>query len=160
MTTAGARLQALAGTSGTAGALLLMIGAGATAGSALVDYSGLATGTAAQHLLADNARTAKVGGDDVPRHTGWNKAAWKKKQKREEAITETIESTYRKLIGVEPAPVVVAELKAEIRKTPEIAQIDYTQEMRLIEWLSAQIDQVRQRHLDELDDEEAILLLL
>jgi len=101
----------------------------------------------------------KAGGDDAF-HPGWNKAAWKKKQKREEAITETIEATYRKLIGVEPAPVVVAGLKAEIRKTPEVAHIDYTQEMRLIEWLSAQIAQVKQQHLDELDDEETLLLLL
>ncbi|OGT06109.1 MAG: hypothetical protein A2143_09280 [Gallionellales bacterium RBG_16_57_15] len=30
-----------------------MIGSGATAGAALVDYSGLTTGTAAEHLLVD-----------------------------------------------------------------------------------------------------------
>ncbi len=51
--TAGERLKLLAGASGTAGALLLVIGAGATAGEALVNYSGLPTGTAAQHLLTD-----------------------------------------------------------------------------------------------------------
>ncbi len=53
--TAGERLHQLAGISGTAAALLLAIGAGATTGAALVDYSGLATGTAAEHLLAEQA---------------------------------------------------------------------------------------------------------
>ena len=53
--TAGDRLHQLAGISGTAAALLLAIGAGATTGAALVDYSGLATGTAAEHLLAEHA---------------------------------------------------------------------------------------------------------
>lgn len=52
--TAGERLRALAGQAGAAGALLLMIGSGASSGAALVDYSGLATGTAADHLLADH----------------------------------------------------------------------------------------------------------
>ena len=51
--TAAERLVALAGQAGTAGALLLLIGAGATAGAALVNYSGLASGTAAEHLLVD-----------------------------------------------------------------------------------------------------------
>lgn len=50
MTTAGARLAQLAGISGAAGVLLLAIGSGATAGAALVNYSGLPSATAAQHL--------------------------------------------------------------------------------------------------------------
>ena len=53
--TAGERLAALAGATGTAAALLLAIGTGATAGAALVDYSGLASATAAEHLLAGQA---------------------------------------------------------------------------------------------------------
>jgi hypothetical protein len=53
MTTAAERLVALAGTTGTAGALLLLIGSGATAGAALVNYSGLASATASVHLLTD-----------------------------------------------------------------------------------------------------------
>jgi len=52
---AGDRLRALAGQGGPAGALLLMIGSGATAGAALVSYSGLLTGSAAEHLLAERA---------------------------------------------------------------------------------------------------------
>lgn len=53
--TAGDRLVALAGASGTAGTLLLLIGSGATAGAALVNYSGLPTATAAVHLMTDRA---------------------------------------------------------------------------------------------------------
>lgn len=53
MTTAAERLALLAGTSGAAGVLLLTIGTGATAAEALVDYSGLPTATAAEHLLVD-----------------------------------------------------------------------------------------------------------
>jgi hypothetical protein len=56
MTTAGERLRQLAGTDGAAGALLLMIGSGATAGAALVDYSGLPIGSAAEHLMKDMAQ--------------------------------------------------------------------------------------------------------
>jgi hypothetical protein len=56
MITAGARLRQLAGTDGAAGALLLMIGSGATAGAALVDYSGLPIGSAAEHLMVDRAQ--------------------------------------------------------------------------------------------------------
>jgi hypothetical protein len=61
MTTSGARLRALAGQDGPAGVLLLMIGSGATAGAALVAYSGLATGSAATHLLADRASSPAPG---------------------------------------------------------------------------------------------------
>lgn len=53
--TAGEQLASLAGTTGAAAALLLAIGAGATTGAALVDYSGLSSATAAQHLLAAHA---------------------------------------------------------------------------------------------------------
>lgn len=48
--TAGERLVALAGHGGTAAALLLAIAQGATTGNALVNYSGLPTATASQHL--------------------------------------------------------------------------------------------------------------
>lgn len=59
MATAGERLAALAGVTGTAAALLLAIGSGATTGAALVDYSGLPSATAAEHLLASGAPQAE-----------------------------------------------------------------------------------------------------
>lgn len=71
--TAGERLRALAGAGGSAAALLLLIGAGATAGEALRDYSGLASATAAGHLLAEvvpaQAPTSE-GGNPLPRRHG------------------------------------------------------------------------------------------
>jgi hypothetical protein len=56
MTTAGARLRSLAGRDGPTGALLLMISSGATAGAALVSYSGLPVGSASDHLMVDRAQ--------------------------------------------------------------------------------------------------------
>jgi len=64
-------------------------------------------------------------------------------------------------MGVEPLPAVVAEIKAEVRKDEVLATLDYTQEMKLVGWLSAQINEMRrQQDRDELDDEEALLLLI
>lgn len=40
--------------------MLAAIGIGATTGAALVDYSGLATGTAAEHLLTDRMVVQEV----------------------------------------------------------------------------------------------------
>jgi hypothetical protein len=54
--TAAERLLLLSETTGTAGALLLAIGSGATTGAALVSYSGLSSDTAANHLLSDSLR--------------------------------------------------------------------------------------------------------
>ncbi len=51
--TAAERLVALAGSTGTAAALLLMLASGATAGEALTAYSGLDGETAAVHLMTD-----------------------------------------------------------------------------------------------------------
>lgn len=58
--TAGERLVLLAGTGGVAATLLLAIGSGATSGAALVNYSQLASGTAAEHLLVDHVAEVDV----------------------------------------------------------------------------------------------------
>lgn len=47
--------------SGTTGVYAALIDTGATAGAALVDYSGLPTGTAAEHLLAEVAAQPEPG---------------------------------------------------------------------------------------------------
>ena len=101
----------------------------------------------------------KHGGDDAFHHTGWNKEDWKRKQLREDAIEGTIEATYQRLMGIAPAPSIVAEIKREARA--EIQRIDYTQERKFIEWLSSEIASIKaiQQDLDN-DDEEAIMLLL
>ena len=60
--TAAERLLALSKTTGAAGALLLLIGSGATAGAALLDYSGLESATAADHLLYEKVVEDSVSG--------------------------------------------------------------------------------------------------
>jgi hypothetical protein len=82
MATAADRLLALAGTTGTAGALLLLIGSGATAGAALVDYSGLASATAAAHLMADSAAPPAA----IPQGGGWVDAPRRRKTENDEAL--------------------------------------------------------------------------
>jgi hypothetical protein len=76
MTTAAERLVTLAG-AGTAGALLLLIGTGSTAGAALVDYSRLPSATAAVHLMTDIVEDNLQGG------AGWIDYG-EQKRKREE----------------------------------------------------------------------------
>ena len=57
--TAGERLQQISWSSGiTAGAMMLLIGSGATAGEILRDYSKLPTATAAVHLLTNVSKAA------------------------------------------------------------------------------------------------------
>lgn len=68
MTTVGTRLKELSGLSGaTVGQMLFAIGGGATTfQSALVAYSGLVTGTVAQHLMVDVVRVSGNGGQVYP----------------------------------------------------------------------------------------------
>ena len=61
--TAGERLVLLAGTGGSAAALLMLVSlAGSTAGDRLVSRSGLGTASAAAHLLADVMQPPVVAG--------------------------------------------------------------------------------------------------
>lgn len=60
--TAGERLAQLAGQGGTAASLLALLGVGATTGALLASYSGLTTGTAADHLLVDRVSESSGGG--------------------------------------------------------------------------------------------------
>lgn len=106
----------------------------------------------------------KVGGDDAF-HPGWDKEAWKKKHQQEEALTETIQATYNRILGIEPNPILIEQIKEEIKEAPLEAQkaatFDY---LSVAEWLSIQENVVAQiiekRLQDEADDEEALLLLL
>ena len=107
------------------------------------------------------ATDAKVGGDDAfhheHKHTGWNKRAWERRKGREDAIAETIEATYRRMMGIAPNPSVVAEIRKE---TPtKLAAPDYTQYSEFVLWLEGQIAEA-ERYRAELDDEEALLLLI
>src|SRR5574343_118571 len=61
--TAAEKLVALAKSTGAAASLLLLIGSGQTTGAALVDYSGLTSATAAEHLLVEHV----VSSADTPK---------------------------------------------------------------------------------------------
>lgn len=108
----------------------------------------------------------KVGGDDAfHEHQGWNKRAWKRQKDREDAIAGTIEETYQRMMGIAPNPVVVAEIRKQAPVT--LAKPDYSQYWEFVAWLEGQIKEAEQyreaRHaeyLAELDDEEALLLLI
>ncbi|MCI1193759.1 hypothetical protein MOJ79_18155 [Calidifontimicrobium sp. SYSU G02091] len=75
MITAGERLRQLAGSDGAAGALLLAIGQGTTAGAILAGRSGIAAAAAWQHLLAeaqqdDHAANASLPSRSLRRRRG------------------------------------------------------------------------------------------
>ena len=101
-------------------------------------------------------------GDDYP---GWDKKAWKKQKKREDALEETIVRAYQKIHGIEPTQTLVKKVarvvKQEVKETKEQFE-DYS---GVISWLQAQEAFVNQylRNLElqrEMDDEESILLLM
>lgn len=157
---AGRNLTALAGSYSVVGesATLTKTAAGG------INYS--LTALAGTYLLTGGSATldwvvapTKAGGDDYP---GWNRAAWKKKKSREDAIDATIEATYRKVMGLEPDPVVVAEVKQKI-SSAEVKEITkpygWEQEARFLAWVQEQILAVQKRQQED-DDEEALLLLI
>lgn len=167
--TAGDRLRSLAGAAGTAGALLLLIGSGATAGAALVNYSRLPTGTAAQHLLTDVARQAtgggfsragrrpqivvvSVDGQDYRIHID-NLAEFLESIK--EDVKETGKPKAKAKVSRTKAPqVVIKSAPAEFIATVESA-VDRVNEQLSVVWL-----RYLERNLQELEDEEVLALLL
>lgn len=109
------------------------------------------------------AQSERIGGDDAYHHTGWDKKAWKKKQKQEQALEDTIRKTYLKAQGIEPTPEVIAEVVEEVKETaPQVAKPEKFDYSGVMEWLQAQesiVAQIIARQQEE-DDEEALLLLL
>ena len=91
--TAAERLLSLSKTTGAAGALLLLIGSGATAEAALLDYSGLESATAAEHLLyekvaADSGGLLKVHNERIAKVQQYQKLLAAQKKAIEENPVE------------------------------------------------------------------------
>lgn len=84
MTAAGDRLVQIAGQSGPAGALLLTIGSGSTAGAILASYSGIGYATAGEHLLAERSERRVFGGYARPAR------AWRRLRPRRERDEEIV----------------------------------------------------------------------
>jgi hypothetical protein len=113
--TYGARLRQLAGTIGTAAALLGMIGQGATAGEMLVDYSGLPTGTASEHILTD-----RVAEED--HHGGYGHHQRHKKKHLKGKVEKVIKSAQQVQLERIAARRALKVEKLETRKAREREQ--------------------------------------
>ncbi len=101
-------------------------------------------------------------GDD---HPGWDKKAWKKQKKKEEALEQTIVRAYQKLHGIEPTQTFVKKVAKEVKAEIQVTKEQFEDYSGVIAWLQAQEAFVNEylRKLElqrEMDDEEAILLLM
>jgi hypothetical protein len=136
--TAGERLKYLAGSSGTAAALLLVIGTGVTTGAALVDYSKLSYDTASNHLLAESTRANRGG--------GWERFENLPKRK----VTKKIKKIVEHLLIDEQTE--IQDLQIECSVNNIVYQPEYG------EYLIAELKKAIKKKQD--DEDEAISLLL
>lgn len=174
--TAGERLRQLAGQAGAAGALLLLIGTGATAGAALVDYSGLPTGTAAEHLLADRVAITPYQGGGGPDEEDWERAVLEHRKRlyapvfqedaeREVARVEAQEepATVLPVEIVQPVPPDDGLLDSLDVALTDAARIHHAvhQAARVIKSAKEAEEEARRRAADEIEraNQEAALLL-
>lgn len=168
--TAGERLEQLAGITGSAASLLIAIGAGATAAARLVAYSGLASASAAIHLLTDVVTGEPPAEPDT--HDGWLVAPVGKKSKRKkfDRLLEELMALYEELSSeaVEPVPTarpVVADYIKPASPTPTPMavnpppQIDWDALRRDMARLYMLIEQNR-KLIEDQDEEEAEMLLM
>lgn len=96
---------------------------------------------------------------------GWDKKAWKKRKTQEDALEQTILETYKKVLGVEPTKTFVVKAKKEIKSQVVETKREFEDYFQVISWLQTYqmfidryINEVKLKQ--EMDDEEAILLLM
>ena len=153
--TAAERLLALSKTTGAAGALLLLIGSGATAGAALLDYSGLESATAAEHLLYENVAEDSTSGGLLKVH---NERIAKVQQ------YQKLLAAQKKAIEENPveAPVEVPALlkppeqlvinETALRYTQEALSLtDETQSLEISPELVAKLAEIRQVSIEQVE---------
>lgn len=101
-------------------------------------------------------------GDDYP---GWDKKAWKKRKTQEDALEQTIEETYKKVMGIAPTQTFVAKAKKEIKQQVVETKREFEDYSQVISWLQTQ-QMLVDKYINELllqreiDDEETLLLLM
>jgi hypothetical protein len=101
-------------------------------------------------------------GDDYP---GWDKKAWKKRRTQEDALGQTIEDTYKKVMGIAPTQTFVVKAKKEIKKQVVETKREFEDYSQVISWLQTQ-QMLVDKYINELslqreiDDEETFLLLM
>jgi len=101
-------------------------------------------------------------GDDYP---GWDKKAWKKRRTQEDALGQTIEETYKKVMGIAPTQTFVNKAKKEINRQVVETKREFEDYSQVISWLQTQrmlVDKYINELLlqREIDDEETFLLLM
>lgn len=123
---------------------------------ALVGLGSIITGEASVPSLA-------VGGDDAFRHTGWDKKAWKKRKKLEDALENTVRQALKEISGIEPEPETVESVVEKVKEDqPNIVKTPWVDYSGVEQWVQAQqviISRIIARQQEE-DDDETLLLLL
>lgn len=101
-------------------------------------------------------------GDDYP---GWDKKAWKKRKTQEDALEQTIEETYKKVMGIAPTQTFIVKAKKEIKQQVRETKREFEDYSQVISWLQTQQILVDKYIKDlalqrEIDDEETLILLM
>ena len=110
--------------------------------------------------IAQPALVEERRGGGLP-HPGWNRKAWLKKKEREDALEETIRSQWKKLTGQEPEQYVVETASVLATKQEESSNATFISfnawqayQFNVLESILAEI------HMQEMDDEETLLMLI
>lgn len=144
--TAAERLLQLAGITGTAAVLLLSIGSGATAGELLASRSGLETGTAAEHLLAEGTITPELP-EDVTANVSYGRQSYAIR-KRAPSLPE-IQRQAQEIID---------RAKAPERENIAALQQDAAKVSALLQSAAAQIEHDGSEYQRRLAEYSALLL--
>ena len=141
---------------------------GTTSINRVHDLSGAVVGSGSVVRGEVSGPNYRSGGDSAA-HPGWNKKAWQERKTKSDAITETISAEYARITQTPvQAPVPAGEPKAPavVYKEPakpivrDNVSIDNHSES-LLQYARLGIDALVERDKQaELDDEEAILLLM
>lgn len=167
--TAAERLLFLSKSTGTAAALLLAIGVGATTGEALNDYSPIDAGAAAEHLLSEksngagkNKRSRVIIGDKEYFLTPFETAdllIQRAKQRKEKVSVKqdnivVIPEKRDKILSSKPVTIESSHFDLHAQINANYAFID-----RLRKEFQ-RLEQIEIARLLEEDDEECLMLLL
>jgi hypothetical protein len=179
LTAAGVATRGLKGSGSTALPLLTASGDGQLEGShAGSGDTSLPVLTASGTGFVTPLTSGRIGGDDVPRHPGWNRKRATLKRDREREFTEQIRDMYRALLGdprtAERAEQIVASVTEPVKGESEAAheavlmaraeamrrRADAMDEEALQAEISLRFLHQELREIQEQDDFDAIEFLL
>ena len=157
--TAAERLVALAGTTGTAAALLLLIGSGSTAGAALVNYSGVTSDTAAVHLMTDVASDATPSvGAGHPKGIYWGETKIKRGKRLDDVLKKAMERMVEEEIELEPETSAAKAIEI-VRPFVEESSIDWNAVENDLKKVKELLN-LWQEQMQALEEEEMLLLMM